>query len=119
MEAMELNGGRFYLRPLHDDDRIDDRPALSQLSDTPDALVAAARAGWASESKFTWAVCEQTNVEMLALAVYENCTITVTPVGDTQRILPNDPVLPQKTVEDAVIAGEKTVARWVEGFLNQ
>ena len=28
MDVMELNGGRFYLRPLHDDERIDDRPAL-------------------------------------------------------------------------------------------
>lgn len=115
---MELNGGRFYLRPLHDDDRIDDRPALSYITDAPDELIAKARAGWASESVFTWAVCEQTNVEMLALAVYDG-NITVTPVGDPQRILPNDPVLPQKTVADAVTAGEETVSRWVAGFLQQ
>lgn len=112
---MELNGGRFYLRPLHDDDRIDDRPALSAISDDPAALIAEARAGWASERVFTWAVCEQTNVEMLALARYDG-TVKVTPIGDPQRILPNDPVLPQKTVADAVVAGEETVTRWAESF---
>lgn len=116
---MELNGGRFYLRPLHDDDRIDDRPALSAISDDPAALIAEARAGWASERVFTWAVCEQTNVEMLALARYDGTNITVTSIGDPQRVLPNDPVLPQKTVADAVAAGEETVERWVHGFLQR
>lgn len=115
MEAMELNGGRFYLRPLHDDDRIDDRPALAHVTDDPDELIAVAREGWASESMFTWAVCEQTNVEMLALAVFDG-TVKVTPIGDPQRILPNDPVLPQKTVADAVVAGEETITRWSESF---
>lgn len=115
---MELNGGRFYLRPLHNDNRIDDRPALQHITDNPDDLIMQARAGWASESIFSWAVCEQTNVEMLALAVY-NGEIQVTPIGDPGRVLPNDPVLPQKTVADAVAAGEETVARWVKGFLQQ
>lgn len=26
MEPTDINGGRFYARPLHNDDRIDDTP---------------------------------------------------------------------------------------------
>ena len=43
MDVMELNGGRFYLRPLHDDDRIDDRPALKKLRVNPDDFISMAR----------------------------------------------------------------------------
>ena len=35
MEPMDINGGRFYVRPLHDDNRIDDRPALSLIHNHP------------------------------------------------------------------------------------
>ncbi len=112
MDVIELNGGRFYLRPLHDDDRIDDRPALSQLMADPSAFITEARA---SEQLYCWAICEQTSVEMVALGSYDHSSgeITVSPIGDPDRVLPNDPVLPQKTVADAAQAGHEVIARWV------
>ena len=58
MDPIEINGGRFYARPLHDDNRIDDRPALSLIMDDDAAVdyVARARQQWAQESALTWAV---------------------------------------------------------------
>lgn len=109
---MELNGGRFYLRPLHDDDRIDDRPALAAIVDDPEDFIATMRA---SASDYCWAICEQTNVDMVALGHYnhDTKTITTTPIGDPARILPNDPVLPPKSVADAAHAGRGVIERWV------
>ncbi|APT84148.1 hypothetical protein [Corynebacterium aquilae] len=142
MEPMEINGGRFYVRPLHDDDRIDDRPALSVVFDQPVEqladTVATARADWAANTRLTWAVCEQTSVELLALAELvlpagfvapeerdsdyvppsEPACLCVSPAGDTERVLPNDPVLTPKTVGDAAKEGRETVRRWAEGFLE-
>lgn len=112
MEVIELNGGRFYLRPLHDDDRIDDRPALSTIKPDADEFIRSARE---SEHLYCWAICEQTSVEMVALGSYDhrNQEIMVTEIGDPNRILPNDPVLPQKTVADAAAAGREVILRWV------
>ena len=36
MEPMQLNGGRFYLRPLSADDRINDVPALTLAAEWAD-----------------------------------------------------------------------------------
>ena len=96
---MELNGGRFYLRPLHDDERIDDRPALKKLRVDPDDFISMARI---SLDRYCWAICEQTSVEMVALGVYDHALgdIVTHPIGDPNRVLPNDPVLPPKTVQD-------------------
>ena len=126
MDPIEINGGRFYARPLHDDNRIDDRPALSLIMDDDAAVdyVARARQHWAQESALTWAVCEQTSVEMLALARLvpnweeKTCTVSVTPCVDTSRVLPNDPVLAPKTVGDAASEIMGTIRRWAEGFLG-
>ena len=126
MDPIEINGGRFYARPLHDDNRIDDRPALSLIMDDDAAMdyVARARQQWAQESALTWAVCEQTSVKMLALARLvpdweeKTCMVSVTPCGDTSRVLPNDPVLAPKTVGDAASEIMGTIRRWAEGFLG-
>lgn len=126
MEPMEINGGRFYVRPLHDDDRIDDRPALAAVfgAEVDPNFVSDAREAWATDTRYTWAVCEQTQVELLAfaeLAVSQaggTATLTVRPAGDEQRRLPNDPVLTPKTVGDAVAEGRATVRRWAENYLN-
>ncbi|QKT06777.1 hypothetical protein HUN08_05895 [Gordonia sp. X0973] len=68
MEAVEINAGAWYLRALRDDDRVSDVPALADLGiDDPAAFVAGADAGWASETRFTWAVCEPTTGELLSL----------------------------------------------------
>ncbi|GAA1472280.1 hypothetical protein P4N68_03785 [Corynebacterium felinum] len=117
MDVLELNGGRFYLRPLHNDDRIDDRPALATVMDNPDEFIKQMRA---SDSDYCWAICEQTNVDMVALGHYDHRTktITTTPIGDPERILPNDPVLPPKSVADAAEAGHGVIARWVAAALD-
>lgn len=118
MEPTEINGGRFYARPLHNDERIDDTPALAVCN--PGAMepesVDSLREKWAQETMYTWAVCEQTNVEMIGLAVLhltELAVLDVLPVGDPSRKLPNDPVLVQKTVGDVVeIRGP--ILRWAQ-----
>ncbi|GAA3048388.1 hypothetical protein GCM10010528_29500 [Gordonia defluvii] len=68
MEAVEINAGSWYLRALRDDDRLSDVPALSDLGIAdPAAFVVAADAGWADETRFTWAVCEPTTGELMSL----------------------------------------------------
>ena len=125
MEPMDINGGRCYVRPLHDDNRIDDRPALSLIHNhpIPEDYVEKRRQEWASESTYSWAACEQTSVEMLALITLTpqgdgTARIEALPAGDPERQLPNDPVLEQKTVGDAVAEGRDTVQRWAESYLG-
>ena len=118
MDVMELNGGRFYLRPLHDDDRIDDRPALKKLRVNPDDFISMARI---SLDRYCWAICEQTSVEMVALGVYDHALgdIVTHPIGDPNRVLPNDPVLPLKTVQDAADDGLEIISRWVDSYFPE
>ncbi|AZA10829.1 hypothetical protein [Corynebacterium gerontici] len=125
MTPMEINGGRFYVRPLHDDNRIDDRPALEQI-DLPEALAgltpASARKSWEADTRYIWAACEQTSVHMVALVVLNleasPASIQAFCVGDPDRVLPNDPVLVPKTVADGAHEGAATVERWAKGFLG-
>lgn len=126
---MEINGGRFYVRPLHDDDRIDDRPALQAISDLPAELAqlspATSRADWEQDTRYVWASCEQTSVDMVALVVLDlhadatTATLRAFPVGDPERVLPHDPALVAKTVADAATEGAGTVRRWAEGMLGR
>lgn len=113
MEPVQLNGGRFYLRPLHTDDRIDDLPALAEIVDNPQAFVEESRT---SPSSYHWAVCEQTCVDMIALAHYDSTSgaITIAPIGDPHRILPNDPVLPPVSVRDGMAAATGVIERWAK-----
>ncbi|MFT4201791.1 hypothetical protein [Gordonia sp. (in: high G+C Gram-positive bacteria)] len=68
MEPVEINAGAWYLRALRADERVSDVPALTDLGITdPVAFVDAADAGWAEESRYTWAVCEPTTGELLSL----------------------------------------------------
>ncbi|MBP3088590.1 hypothetical protein EML15_05440 [Corynebacterium sp. sy017] len=120
MEPMEINGGRFYARPLHDDDRIDDTPALALISTGLTPLsVPELRAAWHEETMLSWAICEQTNVEMIGLAILhigENKNVLdIVPVGDPRRVLPNDPVLEPKTVGD-VIEIRGALIRWAQAM---
>ena len=118
MDVMELNGGRFYLRPLHDDERIDDRPALKKLRVNPDDFISMASI---SLDRYCWAICEQTSVEMVALGVYDHALgdIVTHPIGDPNRVLPNDPVLPPKTVQDAADDGLEIISRWVDSYFPE
>ena len=66
MEPVEINGGRWYLRALRCDDRVDDRPALADLGVTDGGYVDDAADAWADDTRYTWAVCEPTTGELLA-----------------------------------------------------
>ncbi|MGV0655049.1 hypothetical protein ABQE48_14390 [Mycolicibacterium thermoresistibile] len=78
MEPVEINAGAWYLRALRADDQIDDRPALAELGETDPGYVTRCAARWASDSGFTWAVCEPTTGEMLAEVSLDPATATLT-----------------------------------------
>jgi hypothetical protein len=74
LDPIEINAGRWYLRGLRADDRIDDRPALAELGVTdPDHVVRSA-AGWSADSRYSWAVCEPTTGELLAEVTLDPAT---------------------------------------------
>ncbi|HTM85033.1 MAG TPA: hypothetical protein VL179_09045 [Mycobacterium sp.] len=66
MDPIEINAGDWYLRAPRADDRVDDRPALADLGETDPEYVAHSAAGWATDTGYTWAVCEPTTGELLA-----------------------------------------------------
>lgn len=123
MEPMQINGGRFYVRPLLCDDRIDDRPALAAAYGHPvDAdIVEAAASRWREDTEYSWASCEATCIDMAALV-----TLTLTGedtgvlraicAGDPDTVLPNPEDLERKTRRDAAHEGAAAVARWARGF---
>ena len=92
MEPVEINAGRWYLRALRADERIDDRPALADLGasdgDCADEIcvgeicvdeqyVEHSLAGWAADSSYSWAVCEPTTGELVAEVTLDPRTATV------------------------------------------
>ena len=74
-----------------------------------------------SLDRYCWAICEQTSVEMVALGVYDHALgdIVTHPIGDPNRVLPNDPVLPPKTVQDAADDGLEIISRWVDSYFPE
>lgn len=66
MDPVEINCGRWYLRALRADDRVDDRPALADLGEHDPGYVARSLAQWADDTGYGWAVCEPTTGELLA-----------------------------------------------------
>ena len=71
VEHIEINAGSWYLRGLRTDSRIDDRPALADLgiSSIEDSLT-----GWERDELYTWAVCEPTTAELLAVVTLDPST---------------------------------------------
>ncbi|MDU0478830.1 hypothetical protein QVA66_06215 [Staphylococcus chromogenes] len=112
MEPMDVNGGRFYARPLRDDDASALAEAASGV-----ASISKAREEWLSDAAYSWAVCEQTNVNAVAIARYDQQELEVVPVGDPERDLPNDPILEPKKVRDGVAEAKVFIQRWIDGFL--
>lgn len=116
MEPVEINAGAWYLRALRDDERVTDVPALGETgllgipSASPAQFVADAASWWADETRFTWAVCEPTTGELVAL-------IAVT--KDTER-----PELARLTStyrtdhSEALAVGSAAVTRFVEGAMG-
>jgi hypothetical protein len=77
VEPVEINSGAWYLRAPRQDDLIDDRPALALLGETDPDYVAGCNARWASDTGYTWAVCEPTTGEMLAEVTLDPATAVV------------------------------------------
>lgn len=119
---MDLNGGRFYARTLIADDRINDVPALTRALGTEVSaeFISEAKRKWEDDTEYTWAICEQTSVELLVFARLNPATKTLEllPAGDPSTVLPNDPVLEPVTIGDAMRVGEETIRRWAQGFLG-
>ncbi|WP_219066816.1 hypothetical protein [Candidatus Mycobacterium methanotrophicum] len=74
MDAVEINAGQWYLRPLRADNRLDDRlgrsPRRSSCAgrsrgNRPDH-VARCAVSWSADTSYSWAVCEVTTGELLA-----------------------------------------------------
>lgn len=71
MEPFDINAGRFYLRALHQQSFFDDSAALAELiPPTPIRHAEEAESGWMSNTLYSWAVCEQTSPDLLALITY-------------------------------------------------
>ncbi|MFC0544309.1 GNAT family N-acetyltransferase [Kutzneria chonburiensis] len=81
MEPVEINAGRFYLRQLRADDRIDDRPSILDAFTDPVSrrwishrITDLAAAGdyvalrtrqWVDDERCSWAVADQNSGELL------------------------------------------------------
>lgn len=77
MDPVEINAGAWYLRALRADDRIDDRPALTELGETDPGYVDMRSAQWSSETGYSWAVCDPTTGELLAEVTLDPATATL------------------------------------------
>ena len=77
VEPVEINAGAWYLRAPRDDDLIDDRPALADLGETDPDYVTRCSSRWASDTGYTWAVCEPTTGELLAEVALDPVAATV------------------------------------------
>jgi hypothetical protein len=77
MDPVEINAGTWYLRALRADERIDDRPALADLGETDPDYVTRCTAQWAAESGYSWAVCEPTTGELLAVVTIDPGSATL------------------------------------------
>jgi RimJ/RimL family protein N-acetyltransferase len=76
VEPVEINAGKYYLRALRADDRVDDRPAVLEGFTDPisrrwlahiavydlasaGAYIAQRALDWENETRFSWAVADQ------------------------------------------------------------
>ena len=105
MQPVEINAGRWYLRALRADDRVDDRPALAELGERDPGYVARSAARWADDTGYAWAVCEPTTGELLA----EVCVDPRSAVLSSRARAGHD---------DAAAAAAESVRRFATGVLN-
>jgi hypothetical protein len=105
VEPVEINAGAWYLRALREDGPIDDRPALADLGETDPDYVTHCRASWASDTGYTWAVCEPTTGELLA-------EVTLDPVSATLHTRARD------GHEDAAAIAAQSVRRFAAAALG-
>lgn len=127
MEPLELNAGRFHLRPLRHDDRVDDVPALTKAHGRgvyPEYFEDA-EADWAADRAYRWAVAEQTKIDLLAevtvtLVGEDRAEVAIRTAGDPASVVEvDDPTLPEVTIADAADTAKQVVGRWVRDFLGR
>ncbi len=105
MEPVEINAGAWYLRAPREDELINDRPALALLGETDPNYVTQCSALWASDTGYTWAVCEPTTGELLA-------EVTLDPAAATVRTRARD------GHTDAAAIAELSVRRFAAAVLG-
>jgi hypothetical protein len=105
VEPVEINSGAWYLRAPRQDELIDDRPALAGLGETDPDYVTGCIERWASDTRYTWAVCEPTTGEMLA-------EVTLDPGTAAVRTRARD------GHHDAAAIAEQSVRRFAAGALG-
>lgn len=92
MEPVEINAGVYYLRQLRADGAIDDRPALVSAFGDPettrwvptripdldaaDRYVTERAEQWRSDTRYSWAVADQTSGALLAEIVLKDVNLT-------------------------------------------
>lgn len=108
MEPIEINAGRWYLRALRSDERVDDRPALTDGGIADPGYIARRSAQWVDESHLSWAVCEPTTGELLA-------EVGITPSADNTATFTG---WSRPGHDDALAAASDTVRRFAEGALG-
>lgn len=147
MEPVELNAGCFYLRKLSGSDRIDDIPALNavrRLRGQPAVdpnIIHLRQVQWDTGTCCSWAVCEQTRVDLLAEALLipddgmlldplddhaehagfvraTRATVEVYPASELTRMLPGDSNVEPKSVADAVSEAAAAISRWAQDYLG-
>jgi hypothetical protein len=105
VEPVEINAGAWYLRAPRQDELIDDRPALADLGESDPDYVTRCNTLWASDTGYTWAVCEPTTGEMLAV-------VTIDPVAATIRTRARD------GHTDAAVTAAQSVRRFAASVLG-
>jgi hypothetical protein len=93
------------LRAPRQDDLIDDRPSLAAMGETDPGYIARCGAQWASDTGYTWAVCEPTTGEMLA-------EVRLDPLAATVR------TRARESHADAASIAEQSVRRFAEAMLG-
>ncbi|AWK73398.1 hypothetical protein CBI38_19350 [Rhodococcus oxybenzonivorans] len=107
MEPVEVNAGGWYLRALRADERVDDRPALTDGGIDDADYIARRTAQWSSDEHYSWAICQPNTGEMLA-------EVGLTRSGDTAVLTGW-----ARTGHDAALAsGADAVQRFAEGALG-
>lgn len=104
-QPVEINAGRWYLRALRADDRVDDRPALADLGEHDPGYVARSAAAWADDTGYGWAVCDPSTGELLAEV----------------RVDPHSAVLSTRARaghDEAAAAGAESVRRFAAAVLD-
>jgi hypothetical protein len=105
VEPVEINAGAWYLRAPRADELIDDRPALASMGESDPGYIARCTAQWATDSGYTWAVCEPTTGEMLA-------EVRIDPLAAALRTRARD------GHADAAATAEQSVRRFAAAMLG-